>query len=102
VPPSVAGAQYIRTANDDKTSTATNLLSFDLGQAADVYVAYDIRATSLPDWLDGWTDTGENLVYGDTLRLYKKHFSAGTVWLGGNLAPGASGALTNYTVLIKP
>jgi hypothetical protein len=102
VPASVAGAQYIKTANDDKTSTATNLLSFDLGQAADVYVAYDIRATSLPDWLAGWTDTGENLVYGDTLRLYKKHFSAGTVWLGGNLAAGASGALTNYTVLIKP
>jgi hypothetical protein len=106
VPTSVAGAQYIRTANDDKTSTAANLLSFELGQAADVYVAYDVRASSLPDWLDDgtWFNTGENLVgsNGDTLRLYRKRYDAGTVWLGGNLATGAAGAGTNYTVMVKP
>jgi hypothetical protein len=93
VPSSVAGAQFIQTANDDKTSTASNLLSFELGQTADVYVAYDVRATALPTWLSTWTDTGETLIgsNGDTLRLYRKRYDAGTVSLGGNLAAGASG-----------
>jgi hypothetical protein len=105
VPASVAGAQFILTANDDKNSVAADLLRFDLGQAADVYVAYDTRATSRPAWLDGtWTDTGQSLETSihDLLRLYRKRFNAGSVSLGGNLASPAAGALTGYTVVIKP
>jgi hypothetical protein len=105
VPSLVAGSQFIQTANDDKTSNAATMFSFSLSADADVFVAYDTRETSLPNWLnDGtWVDTGVslNLSGGETMRLYKKHFAAGTVSLGGNLAAGAAGAATNYTVVVQ-
>ena len=34
--------------------------------------------------------------------VFKQAFSAGTVVLGGNLASGAVGAQSNYTVIVQP
>ena len=103
IPAWLIGATYIKTANDDKSQADENFLTFSISQDATGYVAYDTRATSLPDWLSGWTDTGEILGTTDvSLRLYTMVFPAGTVSLGGTLAPGASGAESNYSVSMVP
>ncbi|MCH8745643.1 MAG: hypothetical protein IIB31_08350, partial [Chloroflexi bacterium] len=61
VPSSVAGTTYIVTANNDKQANQANFLSFWVDQDVTVFVAYDSRASSLPNWLASWTDTGEIL-----------------------------------------
>ena len=101
VPQSVAGSTYIKTANNDKTGTEADFLSFSVNQDVTVYVGYDNRATSLPDWLAGWASTNESVVTTDTsLKLYSKDFPAGQISLGANRAQGASGAGSNYSVMI--
>jgi predicted alpha/beta-fold hydrolase len=73
-----------------------------------VYVVYDVRGTpaqggSLPNWLTSWTDTGLTMGTTDMARrVYSRDFVAGTVSLGGNMAAGARGAESNYTVMIVP
>ncbi|WP_242919899.1 kelch repeat-containing protein [Pontibacter liquoris] len=105
VPSTLTGATLIQTANDDKKSTSTSLLSFDLSEAATVYVAYDPRATALPTWLSGWTKLADKLGVDDSqisaMNLYSKSFAAGKVTLGGNLASPAAGSQTNYLVVAK-
>ncbi|MBT8439452.1 MAG: DUF1080 domain-containing protein, partial [Gammaproteobacteria bacterium] len=110
IPPELATGteQWIKTANDDKTNTnSSNFLQFTISQDSTVYVAYDSRATSLPNWLSanftltsltiGVTDDGMGL-----FNVYKNDFSAGTISLGGNRAVPASGASSNYIVIVKP
>ncbi|MCJ8164146.1 InlB B-repeat-containing protein [Pontibacter sp. E15-1] len=105
VPSSLSGATLIRTANDDKKSTAAALLSFDLSEAATVYVAYDPRGSTLPAWLSGWQKLTEQVGVNDakisSMILYSKSFGVGRVSLGGNLQAPASGAENNYFVLAK-
>lgn len=95
-------ARAIRTANNDTAARDSSFLRFDLLEAADVYVAFDPRATILPAWLQDWERTGEVIGLDDPsvnhLDLYTKPFPAGPVSLGGNRAQPAEGALTNYIV----
>ncbi|MHA6248746.1 T9SS type A sorting domain-containing protein [Pontibacter sp. CAU 1760] len=106
VPEYLVGAPFIKTPNVDKASTATIALSFELGEKATMYVAYDPRATALPSWLEGWQKMPEKLGVDDysisELDLYMKAFPAGKVSLGGNLMAPATGAMSNYVVVIKP
>ncbi len=104
VPQAMEGATYIRTANSDKSRTEADFLSFTLTQDARVYVAYDTRASQLPQWLSGWTDNGEILGTTDIVnrRVFFRDFAAGEVVLGGNLAAGASGPESKYTVVVTP
>jgi hypothetical protein len=108
VPPAIEGAVYIRTANNDKNAANASFLSFSVNQDVTVYVVYDVRGTpaqggSLPNWLSGWTDTGLTMGTTDMARrVYSRDFVAGTVSLGGNMAAGARGAESNYTVVIVP
>jgi Leucine-rich repeat (LRR) protein len=105
IPSGFEGLTWIMTANDDKRATASSFLSFDINVDAWVYVAYDHRATSLPEWLRSFTPLGQGIGVTDRgaspLMLYGKQFSAGRVTLGGNRAQGASGADSNYVVLLK-
>jgi hypothetical protein len=103
VPASVAGAAWVRTANDSKGYTGNPLVSFDITAAANVYVAWDDRLAR-PAWLDSsWVDSGENLVIRESatitrpLSLYRKSFSTGAVSLG----PTGNTSANNYTVLVK-
>ncbi len=100
---SYAGLKHIQTANDDKRVSTETHLSFDVNRPVTVYVLYDVRGTSLPDWMSGWTDTGGTIIVrGDAdHHVYSKSFPAGTIVLGGNRAPGAAGANSNYTVLVE-
>ncbi|HEU0021249.1 MAG TPA: Ig-like domain-containing protein, partial [Dehalococcoidia bacterium] len=101
VPAVIDGAVYVSTANDDKAQSGASILTFSVDREVTVYVAYDSRATSLPAWLAGWSNTGSSLNNTDTLlKLYARDFAAGPIALGGNLAAGAAGALSNYSVVI--
>jgi hypothetical protein len=105
VPVELDGAEIIRTHSDDKDLTGLSALSFTLSQDATVYVAYDGRATSPPDWLtSGWSLHSDNeLKSWFYFMLYKKDFSAGeTVVLGGNNAPGAVSRKSMYFVIGTP
>ncbi len=85
-------------------AAASNYLSFSIDRPATVYVAYDANASAIPTWLNSFSQTG--LTVGTTntetpsYRLYSKSFSAGSVVLGGNMAAGASGAQSNYFVIV--
>ena len=91
------------TENADKSNTQDNFLSFTVDRSVDVYVAYDPRATILPDWLNGFVYAG-TLGVSDPgtsfLDLYRADEMNGIIDLGGNLAGGASGALSNYIVIV--
>ncbi len=103
VPTGLAGLAFIKTANDDKLRTEENFLSFSVNQGVTVFVAYDSRAVSLPNWLSGWTDANETLGTTDVgLNLYSRDFAAGPVTLGANSAAGSSGAGSNYSVIVAP
>ncbi|MDT3776103.1 Ig-like domain-containing protein [Nitrospira sp. MA-1] len=100
VPASVQGAAYIQTANNDKAATTAAFLRFTVNQPVSVSVAYDVRLTPKPSWLNPFTDTGKNLVTSDTtLRLFARSFPAGTITLGGN-ASGGGGSM--YAVIVQP
>jgi hypothetical protein len=101
IPESIEGSTYIKTANNDKKSAQIDFLTVSVNQDVTVYVAYDKRATSLPDWLSGWNST--DLMVGTTdvkRRVYAKDFTEGTITLGGNRAAGAAGADSNYNVMV--
>jgi hypothetical protein len=95
---------WIRTANDDKASTAASFFSFTLLDSAVVAVAYDRRGTTLPDWLQGWPEAPQGIGVSDTeaspLRVFYQTQGPGPVALGGNLAGGAVGAQSMYVVLL--
>jgi polygalacturonase len=103
VPPSVAGNEWIRTANDSKAYASDPLATFTVTSSADVYVAHNDSISTKPSWLSGWTDTGENIVNNEstprTFSLYKKSFTANsTVSLGNN----GSTSYGMYIVIVKP
>ena len=93
------------TKDDDNNNTSDSFLQFTIPQSSTVYVAYDSRASSIPTWLSGFTKTALAISVSDTaldhFDVYSKSFSPGSVVLGGNMASGASGASTNYIVIVK-
>jgi len=105
IPSAYECAQWIKTANNDKGVTDPNHLTFTLSQDASVFIAYDTRATAEPAWLAaGFTPLGEIVDIADPspsqeFDLLRRDFSAGTVVLGGNSAPGAG---SNYSVFALP
>lgn len=104
IPPNKRRALWIKTANSDKANSTTNFLEFNLNREADIYVAYDTRATSVPAWLSHDFDkTNEYIGVSETggrLDLWRGHFLPGRVTLGGNLAPSAANVNSMYVVLI--
>lgn len=98
VPTWLEDATYIKTANDDKLNQADPFLSFDLSQAASVYVAHDNRYQIKPDWLLEFADTGEDLTIDVPFSIFHKVFPAGTVILGSNVHPAEPGSM--YTVIV--
>ncbi len=105
VPAALAGADMIRTANDDKWNTSEKMLSFELSEKGTVIVAYDPRGKKLPAWLSGWYKLPVRLGVNDSkinqVHLYGKEFPAGKVSLGGNMFAPAAGAQNNYFVLVS-
>jgi hypothetical protein len=105
IPSDKAGFLWIKTANDDKLNSQEEFLSFSVNIDADLYVGYDHRASSLPNWItDHFSDSGLQIEVSDTdaspMTLWVRPVQAGTVTLGGNMASGASGTGSMYVVLL--
>ncbi|WP_109299677.1 nucleoside hydrolase-like domain-containing protein [Aquimarina sp. AU474] len=101
-PAYLTNAEYVKTPNSDKSVRNDNLLTLNLKEAADVYVAYDRRLPRIPVWLRSYTDTREHIrtSHGAIMRLYKKRFAAGRAVLGGNESRQSNSS--NYFVIAKP
>ena len=105
VPEHYRGMESIKTPNDDRNRIdASSYLKFEMPYDATVYVAYDSRASRMPDWMSGFVFTGEtietSLSTQPYLKVYGKPFRAGAcINLGGNKATGFAGdTVSNYLV----
>ena len=105
VPEHYRGMEAIKTPNDDQNRIdASSYLKFEMPYDATVYVAYDSRATRLPDWMSGFVYTGDtietSLSTQPYLKVYGKPFRAGAcINLGGNKAANFAGStVSNYLV----
>ncbi len=103
VPATVAGATWIRAANDSKAYATSPLVTFNVSSAADIYVALDDRIAR-PAWIDAtWADTATDLIIRESatvtrnFSLFKKRFAAGQVSLGAWNNTGTS----MYTIIVK-
>ncbi len=103
---------WIMTPSSEAENATESWLSFDLPSNATVYVAYDSRALSVPNWLSSrFTQLGSSIGVTEpgvgTLRLYQYPASpsGGKVILGGNKAAGAvfpqGVQAANYLVIVK-
>ena len=102
VPQSLAGAEIIRTSNEDEGSRGNAFLTFDLALASTVYVAHDVRVKQRPEWLTAFADANLTVTTTDTqFRLWSKEFPPGKVTLGGNIA-AQEGSKASYFVIIQP
>ena len=108
VPSFLKGASFIQTAMDDKKETDKYELTTFMKKSVVVYVAYDFRATVLPDWLKSWHKTGDVIGTNDPkmkhLQVYSKSADYWQVYprpfiLGGNMASPAAGSQANYIVI---
>lgn len=102
VPSSVAGSDWVRTANDSKAYTGNPLVTFKVTRDAYVYVAHRDDITGKPSWMTGWTDTGEDITNNESpvkvFSLFRKSFSVNSmVSLGNN----GSTSLGMYMVIVK-
>ena len=104
VPPDYIGLDTIKTPNDDRNLTdSSGYLTFEMPYDGVVYVGFDPRATSLPDWMSGFAYTGDvigtSLVGQDYLNIYSMSYNSGDcVDLGANKAAGFSGWASHYIV----
>ena len=108
VPSQYSGFDMIKTPNADRGLTsAADYLTFELQDDTKVYIAFDRRAKSLPDWMNEFTDTGKtiktSLSSQDYLKIYSKDYFAGEcVKLGHNKGPGyPGGTISNYIVFYE-
>ncbi len=104
VPEVLEGSRMIKTPNDDKSNEAPDYLPMSLTQNAVIYIAYDSRVESVPQWLNekfkktslplGVTDQVEKL------DIWRGYFKSGELTLGGNSAEGAVNAKSMYVVFV--
>ncbi len=97
-------AYWIKTGNDDKHNADENQLTFEVDANVWVYLAYDRRAVTPPDWVtEGFEDMEVDLVTTDIpLGVWKsiEEFPAGLVQLHGNDFGGGAGAGSNYAAFV--
>jgi len=94
IPSYLMQSMYIQTANNDKLSSGSIFLSFDINTAAMVYVVFDDRY-DIPSWLSDFTQTGDTLRTESLMNIFSKEYAAGRIILGGNGHKG-----NHYTVMV--
>ncbi len=100
IPPTLTNTTYIQTGNNDKSSTGSSFMSFDVNQPVTVYVAHDDRITPKPTWLNSFTNTGDILITSDTdFEIYSQTFPTGTINLGGNRESGKGGSMYSVAIM---
>ncbi len=101
VPALLSGATLVRTANDDKDLApgSSSVVSFDVSDAAVVYVAMDPKLAR-PSWMGAeWTSAGVTLGStdgGKNFTVYRRAVAAGRVTLGSNVSKVTGAAM--YTI----
>ncbi|NOY78336.1 MAG: T9SS type A sorting domain-containing protein, partial [Calditrichaeota bacterium] len=100
IPRELQSAVWLKTANNDKFSTGSDFLEFTINQQADLFVGYDTRLKTLPNWLASWDTTQYRIVdeHADTFQVYHMVHDSGRVVLGGNYGTDQSNM---YLVLLK-
>ena len=102
VPPLLAGQTYIQTAFADRSRSSDPWLMFEVDRPVTVYVGHDDAVPS-PTWLDGFQDSGEDLLAGPvTFSLHRRDFPAGRIVLGPNVSSPQSTARSMYSVVVVP
>ncbi|MCA9059769.1 MAG: chitobiase/beta-hexosaminidase C-terminal domain-containing protein, partial [Planctomycetaceae bacterium] len=90
VPTELRGLPYLQTCNQHDRSSGPNWLHMTSDADVTVLVGVDARVNAPLEWMqigtpDGFQETGLELVTTDpTFRIYRRHFSAGEIVLGGN------------------
>lgn len=96
---------WLKTANSDRWRTDTEFLSFQLEASVKIYVGYDSRALNVPYWLEeNFTKTNMTVKVSDVsheFEVWERACEEGKVTLGGNLAKGANGAKSMYTIMVE-
>lgn len=106
VPGVLGGKIWIAGMDDDKLNSSSGFLQFEISDTARVHVLYDGNAASLPSWMTtlGFTSTGQIVTtsnpVADTLVVYRKIMTKGTIRLGGNEG-STTGAKCNYVVVVR-
>ncbi|OQX95244.1 hypothetical protein B6I21_06410, partial [candidate division KSB1 bacterium 4572_119] len=103
LPSTLSGCAWIRTAIADSSNDEDNFLSFELNDSSFVYIGYDNRAASVPNWLkNNFTKTNNFIELSNNykLDLWVNEVGPGTVILGGNNAIGAANNNCMYAVII--
>ena len=105
VPGKYLDMDIVMTPNDERDrSDVTGYLAFEMPFDGTVYVAFDSRATSVPNWMSGFTLTGDRIYTSLSsqpyLNIYSRGYHAGEcVNFGANKASGFSGnTVSNYFV----
>ncbi|HEY0706885.1 MAG TPA: hypothetical protein VGG33_08815 [Polyangia bacterium] len=81
------GKEWIKLAAESKVYTGGPQAEIALSAASDVYLVADDRFLTNATWINGWTDTGWNLIVWETptlsfpFSLYRKTGQTGTVSL---------------------
>jgi len=102
----MVGRTLIRTPNDERSNASSSgYVRFSNPVDWWVYVLFDSRSSSIPNWLKGWELRSEKITTSLSsqpyLKVYRKQFSKGQcVDLGGNYGSGSSiETRSNYVVL---
>lgn len=101
LPKMIVGAEWIRTASDSK-NTNTTLAQFTAGDDLTALAAFDSRMEKLPDWMSGFTETGETITAsnGVIYNLYAGDFAKDSqITLGTN---GQVASVLNYFMIVIP
>lgn len=99
VPARFQGLDYMLTANNDKASSGSSFIGFDVDRDVLVYVGHVGTPDEVPAWLAGWNDENVQIATTDRkLHVYSRRFPAGKVILGGNEDAGRS----MYVVILEP
>ncbi|HEY4194340.1 MAG TPA: glycoside hydrolase family 2, partial [Mucilaginibacter sp.] len=102
LPPNLYGADWISVPKTTDNASAR----FELGAAADVYVALDESISQKPDWMQPYDDTKTYITNdaggGHRFRVYHRRYQAGATVVLGNNGTIAGGKALMYTVAVLP
>ena len=100
------GRTLIRTPNDERSNASSSgYVRFKNPVDWWVYVLFDSRSSSIPNWLKGWELRSDKITTSLSsqpyLKVYRKRFGVDQcVDLGGNYGSGASiETRSNYVVM---
>ncbi len=104
IPAMLQGGRWLVVNNSDYTNASSNYLTFTTDRAVTVYVAFDGGASSRPAWMNGFSDTGQNINTSHPSApwydVFARSYPAGAITLGGASASGAAGVNANMIVIV--